>query len=377
MTELKAGQLLSEQFRDFEFTLWPTRHIQNELDLNFRVYVTDPWPFLDYYVRRNSRKGIDGSQDALHFLRQAEDYYRAATSASNKAAQPVLCYYSFLNLVKSAVLCRNNKDSFEWKDKHGLTVKKSKNLKLEEQDIDAFPTGEGQYGYSISMFDELLGFLGAERLKTQMEFSLAKILPQILMGHRLWAAGVDKCERFCRINNLMIMVNDRDQAVWLRIAIDNSNLERCKITGEDILQRTMLGSGWTYSKYEDGRTIICEQRESLTYSSSPLERLQELANSIRSNLWQAAVLSPPYRKYYLYSCPQNENSQVLPQLASIYIVSYFLSSITRYRPSEYRKHVSSELGSFIVGFMNDCPKQFIYLLASEMAQRELSSGDQI
>jgi hypothetical protein len=67
-----------------------------------------------------------------------------------------------------------------------------------------------------------------------------------------------------------------------------------------------------------------------------------------------------------------ERAAVLPQLLSVYALMYYLGSITRYRPQHFDAILTSSYGSQIEEFIAGQPTQFIYLMASEFALREVT-----
>jgi hypothetical protein len=365
------GKPLTIDGREVEFSLWPTKGSAQSCELNYRVYVSDPWPFLRDYVGRKftEKKDEERKNDAGHFLRQAEGYYLAATSTSIREARPVLIYYSFQNLVKSALLCGGttvNPGSLS----HGLSVKSNK---LVAHASGIIPTG----GYRVSVFDELLDLLGVSRLSS--EYTLSHLVSQVLMGHRMRPAADGTSDRFVRVKGILPMQGIDKQKIWLRLKLESANLQSYKPFCEELLSRTQLINEWHEVLCDDDKFITLEQREAEPYSIRPIEKLEKLASILRPRLWQAAVITQPYRKYYLYAASIDEYDKLLPQLASIYALMFYLSFLTRYYPSEYRKLLSEKKGfaPFIEGFLQDSPKQFLYLFASEMMQREVSSGDHI
>jgi len=370
------GEPLSVEDKEVEFSLWPTKSIPPRYELNHRIYVTDPWPFLQDYVSRSIKNDEQRKKDAFHFLRQAEGYYLAATSTSIREAKPVLIYYSFENLVKSAILCGDFGRSLDTGVEHGLILWGSKRVgdKWAKDGLKATA-----YSDKISVFRELLDFIGTARLVpgTEKEYWLSNLLPQILMGHRIWAAGGNKPDRFVRVKEILLMQGNSKKKIWLRLELERANLQSCKLSCEELLSRTGLKNEWHEVLSGDDKLITLEQCEAEPYDRSPIEKLKVLADSIRLHLWQAAVISHPYRKYYLYAAPNEEHDEPLPQVASIYALMFYLSLLTRYHPSEYRKLLGSSHGPFCVGFLQDSPKQFLYLFASEMMKQEVSSGDHV
>jgi len=56
---------------------------------------------------------------------------------------------------------------------------------------------------------------------------------------------------------------------------------------------------------------------------------------------------------------------------SIYLVFYYLGSVTRYRPNLFQKIMESKHGSHLEEVILNLPQQFLYLVASEFAGREV------
>jgi hypothetical protein len=97
-----------------------------------------------------------------------------------------------------------------------------------------------------------------------------------------------------------------------------------------------------------------------------------LVESLKNALWTVVGASPPYRRYYVYVAPANEHPTVLPQLLSIYALTYYLGSITRYRPQHFHSILNGPFGSLIEEFLAGQPTQYIYLMASEFVKRDVT-----
>ena len=80
----------------------------------------------------------------------------------------------------------------------------------------------------------------------------------------------------------------------------------------------------------------------------------------------------PYRRYYVYLAPPAEHPFVLPQLLSIYALVYYFGSITRYRPHQYDAIASGPFGPWVQEFINGQPQQFLYLMASQFAEQDVT-----
>jgi hypothetical protein len=128
----------------------------------------------------------DRAQDeGLALLEQAQDYYRAATTAAVAAAKPVVLYYSYLNTAKAFLLHRGRRVSYE-KAFHGLAERVGPGgRELLDAYLEAYPSQVG----TANVFDDLLTELSGAGLTANRKFDLPRVMPQIVPGHRLWVAA--------------------------------------------------------------------------------------------------------------------------------------------------------------------------------------------
>ncbi|MGH8543434.1 MAG: YaaC family protein [Gammaproteobacteria bacterium] len=115
-----------------------------------------------------------------------------------------------------------------------------------------------------------------------------------------------------------------------------------------------------------------EQRTPLVYGHRPSDKIPALVEKLRHHLWAVANNTRPFREYYLYVAPVLERQQVVPQLISIYAITFYLGSIARYRPQHFDSILASTFGSQLQEFLSSQPTQFVYLLASDFAKREIA-----
>jgi hypothetical protein len=125
------------------------------------------------------------------------------------------------------------------------------------------------------------------------------------------------------------------------------------------------GSGRSLICFQQAAPVVCQNTK---YANS----LQQLFDSLRPLLWVTVATIPPYRKNYVYLRPTAESAQTLPQLLSIYALAYYLGSITRYRPHHLPTITDTPYGPRMLDFITGQPQQFLYLMASEFAQREIA-----
>ena len=59
-------------------------------------------------------------------------------------------------------------------------------------------------------------------------------------------------------------------------------------------------------------------------------------------------------------------------MVSIYLLMFFLGSVTRYSPGDFEDFLDSKYGPFFDTFISESPMQFLYLMASDILGREVS-----
>ncbi len=153
------------------------------------------------------------------------------------------------------------------------------------------------------------------------------------------------------------------------------NLNRHGMTRSQLLKRTGLNIDFKMVSQDpitDKVLTTLEMKVPIPVSGYASDKVQELSKLIKDRIWSVVSTVPPYRKYYLYACPLAEQPHVLPQLLSIYAISYYLGSITRYRPHQLPKISQGAYGPLIQDFITGQPMQFLYLMASEFSEQDVA-----
>jgi len=365
----KGTQLLIRS-RPLPFSFWPTYEGSTRVGVQSTVFALDPWTIINTSVKQHCPPNV--KVEALAYVEQAKDFYTAAASSAIAAARPLLLYYCFLNLVKALILYRNTRTSIT-RAEHGLREKlRPPNREFE----DAFLFAERSTSSRVRVFDEFLKTITGTGLLSDLSFDLPVLLPQILPGHRLWSEAAEKDERFIAVHDIHVMESKPSKKLWLNLYFFEDDLKRLGVTHKRLLSESRLGTAFRQvctTRKESGRGLVCfEQITEMPYQHRPSDVVQELVTSIRSFLWVTVASIPPYRHYYTYLAPVSEHPSLLSQLLSIYAVTFYLGSITRYRPHQYDKIVDSKFGPSVEEFISGQPLQFIYMMASEFARRAVT-----
>jgi hypothetical protein len=283
----------------------------------------------------------------------------------------LLLYYCFMNLAKAYILTRGLRPNLDVVQ-HGLSERMGVGGR---ELLDAFLTAFLSTSANLNLFDDLLNVIKGSGLLAQTDYQLVHLMPQIVFGHRLWATAADMRERFVGLEDVRFFENGAARTIWLRIYVYAHTLTRLGVSHQQLLDDTGLAADWKEvrcNEVKEGNRLLCfEQRNTVSYTHRSADEVMSLVSTIRPRLWEIVRTTKPYRHYYAYMAPAAEQPFVLPQLASIYALSYYLGSITRYRPHHFDTIMDSEYEAFIDGFVNDQPGQFLYLMASEFAQQDI------
>lgn len=358
----REGSQLEVKQRPLEFSFWPVTRGVRRYRLHDTVFARSPWAVLSGVV--NEKASARNRAEATAFLEQARDFYRAA-QIEGLSANPLLLYYSFLNLAKTYLITSGAAESAVLA-RHGLFPRFAEGSDaLSSSSIVVENDPKKQNVYPL-----LLQTLGFNPPKSGAEFPVQELLPQVVVGHRLWKeAGVRK-ERFIPAE-VEIRQDSASQTMWLRLVVARGDLTKFDITHKRLLEAGALSSTFEEVKAPTGSGALWfEQSEAVTYGDRPSDQVADLIRRIKPHLWRIATTVPPYRKYYVHLMDLPHDYR-LPQLASLYALLFYFGSITRYRPHVFDEIMGGRYGPFVTEFISAQPEQLLYLLTSEICEREV------
>ena len=368
----RNGSRLEIKGRPAEFSYWPMRRSTRRYGVHTSVYTTNPWPFLARVARQDAHPSVVDS--VLAFLDQARDLSQAASAAETKAAKPLLLYYSYLNLAKAYVTLRDPSLAGQ-KAMHGLTEPiVSGQQGLAAPSVRAFRRSS----VKMNVFDELHRALAGSGLARTTDLPVQSLMPQVVVGHRLWCSAVPgNEERFVGLERTTFWENKDRREVWLRVHLFTDEATRVVRSHKALREAARLESTWRFVECTDdisGRRLSClEMKKPFTYSGRAADELPGLVELLRSRLWAVVRTAQPHRRFYLYLAPTAEHVHILPQLLSIYALAFYFGHLTRYKPTEYRRLLEGDYGPWIESFMNESPHQFIYMLGSDFCRQDITS----
>lgn len=368
----RNGTEVEARGKAIPFSLWPTQtgH-RGRFKLQSTLFALDPWAIFKEKIRTTCPPA--SREEASACLDQARDFYVSSEGAGVLEARPLSLYYSYMNLVKAFCLTRGTRPTFN-KAQHGLTEQLAAGAReLVDAYLTAFPSPNPRDN-ALQNFDEFQLALTNRSLPAPIGYPIPHLLPQIVPGHRLWATAASKQERFVAIDRIRFMHDHDRREMWLQLLLKAEDLSRLYVSHRRLLGETGLPftEVTTSETTSDRKRLICFESAPFNYAGYPIDHLIEAVALIRPFIWSTVATVAPYRRYYLYLCPPAEIATRLPQLLSIYALSYYLGSITRYRPHHYPKMVDGPFGPRIQDFITGQPMQFLYLMASEFAKQDIT-----
>lgn len=367
----RTGTVLTVKGRPIPFSFHPVVRTNRRYGLQSRIFSTNPWGVMRQAVE-DTLTGVSRDQ-AIAFLAQAEDFFKSANNSSLVTTRPLLIYYCFLNLVKAFVLLKGMKQEYS-RAQHGIQEAVHPNgTEFYNSFLKAFRSKPSE----ANVFDDFQEALFGNNFPSAGKvYDLQLLLPQLLQGHRVWCEAASADERFVEITRIDYLHNETAKSIWLVINIFSDDLSRFGITRKRLLEESGLTANFrevTSNEIINGRKLLkFEQIIPLTYTGRATDKISDLVNLIKNRLWVTAIRIPPYRKNYVYLCPTIETPNLIEQLLSVYACFYYFGSITRYRPHLFEEILKGKFGSHIQEVVTNIPQQFIYLLASEFAGREIA-----
>ena len=325
--------------------------------------VSDPWDYLDYYLR--DRLSVAAAKRPRAFLEQARDFFDAAES-HRVSSRPLLYYYSFLNLAKVLLLAKSHPLGDELA--HGL--KRVAPAPAGGKRFKALRVGVLKSASGRDVFPNFVTALGGSVGKGR-EFRLIDLLQQCVGIHSTWVEVTSSRGCFASARIEPRVRSDRT-AAYARIILERP-------WDNDALPEAIRRRGnWRQVKAPPEYRVGGSNHSSLVFlETRPVARtglgyraaLTEVARAIRRVGVHALLTRQGYR-LYLSHLGAAENARI-PQLASIYAAMFYLGNITRYQPQDFDTMVSGQWTWLVNDFLNSQPKQFLYLLASELTESDV------
>lgn len=380
--QARNGTDLLIRDRALEFSYWPMRRGDRRHGLQSRVFASDPWNVIESAIRERTQRQYKNR--ALASLEQAIDFHNASLIGTVRAARPLLLYYCFMNVVKAFSAMKGLEADFD-DFHHGLSSDfPQRHGNMVSGSLKCFPHQPGNAPNRVNVFDLLhQGVIGYSLIQNNpgpnqnhRVMRIKDLLPQILLGHRLWASAASRRERFIEVDRLRILDDRPTSQCWTVFELVSNEFTRHGYSHTELYDGARLQNSWRRTEFLAGEKpdekarLRIELTAPETYGHRPSDVLNNLMNRVRHDFWRSVTTSKPFRKYYVYISEQND--WVVPQVCSIYMLMFYLGSITRYRPEQFDTLATGKFGAFIEEFIENQPNQWLYMMASEFAEQEVT-----
>lgn len=367
--DARVGEPVQISRRPVPFSFFPTYKRRRD-GVSSTLFVTNPWNII-----RSSIENISNSsaqEQSIVFFDQAHDFFIAAKNADVSAAKPLLLYYSFLNLAKCFIVQKRG-HAFRDKSKHGI----GEGLDVEENKLIG-----RVYIQSHKASNVFSNF--AKELKVELQIPgeglsipPKDLLSQILVGHRILFQDERPKERFINLDKIDYMYNTDTKETWLRARAYRDDFTRLGYSLTSLSERLssdeMKWRNVNCSEEKEGRLMLeAETVNTFKYRQTPSRELKKMTQNVRPKLWRTVTAYRPYREYYIYQSPKKQI--LLDQIVNIYLTTFSFSSITRYKPEQFETILKGPNGPFVLEFFANQPSQFLYLMASEFMEQEVTNA---
>lgn len=308
------------------------------LGKNEKLVISDIWAFWDYVIKKASKDRKE--EDFLKsLLEQARHFYITAETSPIKS-QPLLFYYSFLNFSK-IIINMTGRHGPRKLYMHGIN--ESHNNKFLHSTI----TKQKQKTNIVQVAHEIVSVFDKNMPTIDVQFNVRDLLNHCVGVHRAYSEIYNQTEVFFRLENQKLYKNGKELIFTAEV----------KCAGSDI--PSLAAHGYTITLNNE-RFIYTEKIVMNAYS--PIRRdYAALSEAIQQRgIWYFVGNSG----YTLYL--SNSATGRYSQESIIYMVMFYLGSITRYHPYMFDEIFSDKEQWLMSEFLNTQPKQYLYLATARI-----------
>ncbi len=312
------------------------------LGQNEKLVISDIWAFWDYVIKKASK---DKKEESFlkSLLEQAKHFYNAAESSPVKS-QPLLYYYAFLNFAKILI----NVDHSHGPSKryvHGM------NERNHGKFLHSTVTKAAQTNATVQVAHELIAIFDPSITTADVTLNVRELLTHCVGVHRAYSEIYGKKEVFFRIKNDKLYKSRKKLIYKAELLCEPSDVVALQAAGYGIQQETIE---------EKNCNFYVETHPMLGYSPTRSDYASLSAAIHNRGIWYF-IGNSGYTKYI-----SNSTAARYSQEAIIYMVMFYLGSITRYHPYLFDEIFSEKEQWLMSEFLNTQPKQFLYLATARV-----------
>jgi hypothetical protein len=308
------------------------------LGKNEKIVISDIWAFWDYVVKKASN---DRKTEVFlrSLLEQAKNFYIAAEASPTKS-QPLLYYYSFLNFSKILInLVKKHGPGKKYM--HGMKVENTGRFLHSEVVKDKQKSNVVQVAHElVSEFDPTIS-TDAVRLKVK------DLLNHCIGVHRAYSEIYNQREVFFRLHEPKLYKNGKELIFKAELKCVANNVPSLRARGYVVTQ-------------DDNKYFYEVKNVATTYVPARRDYAVLSATIQRNGIWYYLGNSG----YTMYLSDSTVGR--LSQESIIYMVMFYLGSITRYHPYMFDEIFSDKDQWLMSEFLRTQPKQYLYLATARI-----------
>lgn len=318
-----------------------------------RVVTADPWAFLSNLAVTKLKKNKEAIAQA--YIQQGHEFFDAAQNPRLNS-RPLLYYYSFLNLVKAALLIRGSQ--LPAAARHGISDPRANSrerLRFEGQSVHVVGRAH-DHSEIFPAFMTALGHQG-NLPRTYRVLDLLKLIPSI---HRTYVTVEDCSPVLTPISR--IEIRHASSRLWALVRLQFTDKDVAEALPALRLRRSFVATLQQVQSEREGE-VWFETAQVPGHRRGFDTAISTLAKQLRG-IGVGPILTNQGYRFYFANVPPRD---FVPYLAAALGVSFYLGSVTRYKPEVFDKIISGKYNWVIAEFLATQPSQFLYSLASELA----------
>lgn len=329
---------MTELEMKFGFPLFTKPASIVSLGKNEKIVISDIWAFWDYVVKKASS---DRKSEVFlkSLLEQAKNFYLAAERSPTKS-KPLLYYYSFLNFSKILInLTHWHGPSKTYR--HGMTEKNHGKF------IHSEITKQSRQKNVVQVAHELIAEFDPNISVPSVTLKVKELLNHCIGVHRAYSEIYNQQEVFFRLHEPRLFKDGKKLIFHSEIKCGrNSKLSLCR-QGYEV---------------EEQKNKYFYEVEAPTSSYTPNRQDYAKLSAIiqAKGIWY--FLGNDGYTMYLSDSKIGRYSQE----SIIYIVMFYLGSITRYHPYLFDEIFSDREQWLVSEFLSTQPKQYLYLATARI-----------
>lgn len=342
----------------YAFPLFTKHNSTDYLIKNDHIRVSDIWAFWQYIIGRYVKKNVGEKGFLLALIEQAQYFYVAAEKAPIKS-QPLLYYYSFLNLVKVVINVNASNAYGSAKEyNHGIEagkIQRGDKLKDLYVEIKGFVNSP----LKISVAYQFMKQMG-DHFQVPPKYSLkvSDMLYSCIGIHRTCCETYNCKEKYIQVGDLVLLREGKRLFSKYKVCECNSHL-----------QAELCAAGYNIVSENDPitrSTIYYWEEEHLMSNYAPTKLdYYLLATKLREKgLWY--FTDGDRYKTFISTTPLHISTESM-----IYCLMFFFGSITRYHPYLFDSLLTEQQMWLISEFLKTQPKQFLYMVTSRIIESSI------